>query len=331
MHAPTHPTITHDACCARRLVRAAAWGSASMSRALELLKPAQGAWPGLSSASLQQYVRWMNSTLLPQMDAWVAWKTPLPAWGHDGNMLANWHSSVAEAWLAYAIVADDRARYASAVRLYTATVHGYLKWGRGAFAAGRIIGETTETLRDVYHSLFGVGSLLQTAEMAWQAADDPSLYASGGHVLVAAMELHAAIVLAGANESALPHGYRLFESMPPPPDGCVWRIDLGRQRWRAVNASSGAFVSELEDGWKYVLGSKWLPTGWEVRSGAAVCAAMLCSEHCDTDTHACMHALACVLLHAVYVADWLQPFRHAARPGPAANSSTTYAELAGGL
>lgn len=41
----------------------------------------------------------------------------------------------------------------------------------------------------------GLGSLLQTAEMAWQQDDD--LYSSSGHVLAAALEVHSRIVNAG--------------------------------------------------------------------------------------------------------------------------------------
>jgi hypothetical protein len=49
-------------------------------------------------------------------------------------------------------------------------------------------------------------------------------------------------VAAGANESLLPPNFRLFESMPPPPEGCVWRINLGTQLWMAINAKTGALA-----------------------------------------------------------------------------------------
>eukprot|EP00882_Tetradesmus_deserticola_P029301 GHRQ01032805.1.p1 GENE.GHRQ01032805.1~~GHRQ01032805.1.p1 ORF type:complete len:148 (-),score=39.37 GHRQ01032805.1:194-637(-) len=49
----------------------------------------------------------------------------------------------------------------------------------------------------------GLGSLIQTAEMAWQQDDD--LYSSTSHVLAAALEVHARIVNAGgAARAALP-------------------------------------------------------------------------------------------------------------------------------
>jgi hypothetical protein len=54
----------------------------------------------------------------------------------------------------------------------------------------------------------GLGSLLQTAEMAWQQDDD--LFSSSNHVLAAALEVHARIVNAGG---AL-HGVLLRPPLP---------------------------------------------------------------------------------------------------------------------
>lgn len=80
--------------------------------------------------------------------------------------------SLAEAWMSVAILSDDRPRYNKAVQLYHATVKDYFKWGRGKYrnysGVLRVVGEATETLRDIYHTQFGLGGLLQTAEMAWQ-------------------------------------------------------------------------------------------------------------------------------------------------------------------
>jgi hypothetical protein len=48
---------------------------------------------------------------------------------------------------------------------------------------------------------------------------------------------------AGSNETLLPPNFKLFESMPAPPDGCVWRINLGTQLWNAVNKTTGGLRS----------------------------------------------------------------------------------------
>lgn len=80
--------------------------------------------------------------------------------------------STAEAWMTVGILTDDKPRYDKAVGLYHATMQDYFKWGGGKYrnysGVLRVVGEATETMRDIYHTQFGIGGLLQTAEMAWQ-------------------------------------------------------------------------------------------------------------------------------------------------------------------
>jgi hypothetical protein len=60
--------------------------------------------------------------------------------------------------MSYGILTDNRTRYNKGVALYHETLKDYLKWGKGANAeGGRMIGECSETLRDIYHSQFGFG------------------------------------------------------------------------------------------------------------------------------------------------------------------------------
>lgn len=58
------------------------------------------------------------------------------------------------------VLTNDNVRYRKAVRLYHATVRDYTKWGRakGFRNAGRVLGETSETLRDIYHTQVGAGA-----------------------------------------------------------------------------------------------------------------------------------------------------------------------------
>eukprot|EP00879_Flechtneria_rotunda_P022507 GHRR01023758.1.p2 GENE.GHRR01023758.1~~GHRR01023758.1.p2 ORF type:complete len:279 (+),score=87.28 GHRR01023758.1:1347-2183(+) len=182
-----------------------------------------------------------------------------------GNFLGNWHSTMAEAMMALGILADDRARYNKGVKLYHATVADYLKWGRGSTAYNRILGECTETMRDMYHAQFGLGGLLQAAEIAWQPDED--LYSSNDFALAAALELHARINLAyisNKDPSKLPPGYKFYDAMPPAPAGTRWQLNIGKQMWSAVDTRTGAWVSDLNDGIKYMLGVGFLPTGWEM-------------------------------------------------------------------
>lgn len=75
--------------------------------------------------------------------------------------------------MAFGILTDDRPRYDKAVQLFHATVAGYLKWGRGKFATNRLIGESTETLRDIYHTLFGEHSTHRLASIVHAATPQP--------------------------------------------------------------------------------------------------------------------------------------------------------------
>jgi hypothetical protein len=105
------------------------------------------------------------------------------------------------------------------------------------------------------------------------------------------------------NESLLPPGYRFYDtSMPAPPEGCDWAFDIQQQAWFARNRCAAACVavsaaaracdrdgrprnslpppltnahmrahrtsmrvaSRLNDGHRYLLAVKYLPTGWEL-------------------------------------------------------------------
>ena len=146
---------------------------------------------------------------------------------------------MAECMMAAGVLLDDRPRYDKGVALYRTTVQQYLRWGRGQYAAsdmyptGRAIGEATETLRDVYHTEFGLGSLLQAAETAWVQGQDE--YGAGGHALAAAMELHARVINAKAagGEAALPRGSggtsRCRRRRRGAPGGGTWRPKGGRR------------------------------------------------------------------------------------------------------
>jgi hypothetical protein len=52
--------------------------------------------------------------------------------------------------------------------------------------------------------------------------------------------------------------------MPQPPANTVWKFDVKTQVWSAISKSTGQAVQQLHDGIKYVLGTGYLPTGWEV-------------------------------------------------------------------
>lgn len=123
-----------------------------MAKALELLKDKAAA-----AGVLGRYISWIDGVLMPQMDHYIDVITAVNIQLGTKHLYGNWHSTVAECFMAHGILTDNKARYDKGVGLYHTTVQDYLKWGRGTFSEGRIIGECSETLRDIYHSQFGVG------------------------------------------------------------------------------------------------------------------------------------------------------------------------------
>jgi hypothetical protein len=68
---------------------------------------------------------------------------------HEQSITLCRHSTIGEAFMAVGLLADDRGRYDKGVRVFRATVDDYLKWGKGAYASGRLLGECSETMRCV--------------------------------------------------------------------------------------------------------------------------------------------------------------------------------------
>jgi hypothetical protein len=87
---------------------------------------------------------------MPQMDYYVDVLNPglLEGRAKETVWYGNWPATMSDAMMAVGVLSDDRPRYERGLALYRATVEGYLRWGRGRYAKGRMIGETTETLRD---------------------------------------------------------------------------------------------------------------------------------------------------------------------------------------
>jgi len=251
----------------------AGWGIASMSKALELLRFKQ--WAGYTQrgqAVYNRFTSWVNTVMLPQMDHYVDQQTPNAIANNDQNVLGNWHSTIADAYISFGFLTENRNRYNKGKDLFMRTVTDYFRWGKGNWTKGppettRMIGECSETLRDLYHTQFGMGGLLNVAEMCWQQDED--LYKYNDCALAAGMEMHARIVNSvtgsgGRNQSYLPPGFKYIENAPKPPDGCEWRWDGKVQRLVAYNKSTNQKVGELKDGVKYVRDISHNPGGWEI-------------------------------------------------------------------
>lgn len=71
--------------------------------------------------------------------------------------------------MALAVLSDSPELWQKAAQLYRNTSAEYFRWGRyEPWVQGRHLGECSETLRDIVHAQFGMGGLLQAAELAWQ-------------------------------------------------------------------------------------------------------------------------------------------------------------------
>lgn len=243
----------------------AAWAVGAMARAAELLRTTR--YSGYTSTVHSQVTGWMRRVLLPQMDWYQYTITPTAIANGRLNVYGNWQASIADAKMAFGALTDNRTLYDQGVALYRTTVADSFKWGRGAYAAGgRLVGESSETLRDIYHTEFGLASLLQAAETAW-AAQDEDVFGESGYVLAAAVELHARIINAGlANDpSLLPAGFKFYDGgMPKAPGGCAWQWSIDTQRWASFNRTGGAKCSDLDDGVKYILGVTYIPSWAEI-------------------------------------------------------------------
>lgn len=63
-----------------------------------------------------------------------------------------------DCWMAFGILSDDSDRYLKAIQLFHHTVADYLKFGRiDTWKDGHVLGQCTETMRDIYHSEFAMG------------------------------------------------------------------------------------------------------------------------------------------------------------------------------
>ncbi|KAI8472449.1 MAG: chondroitin AC/alginate lyase [Monoraphidium minutum] len=184
----------------------AAWGCSAMARGMELLRHT---WPGFKEGDLTAFLGWLDGTLMPQMEWYVNVITP-NARNVKKNVYNNWHATIADCWITAGVLADDVDRFERGVALHRATVSDYFKWGRsGPYGSGRIIGESTETLRDIFHTQFAMGSMLQAAEAAWAQGQDE--YSVADYALAAAMEMHARLInaqLANSDETLLPPNFR---------------------------------------------------------------------------------------------------------------------------
>eukprot|EP00878_Enallax_costatus_P022573 GHUV01023959.1.p1 GENE.GHUV01023959.1~~GHUV01023959.1.p1 ORF type:complete len:499 (+),score=71.25 GHUV01023959.1:332-1828(+) len=130
----------------------AGWGVAAMARALELVR--QRAPAGL----IQKFTTWVmgppyTGNIIYNMEYYIN----LTIAQNRPNQFGNWHTTLGETYMAVDVLSDNINTYNKGVSIFNTVISKYLRWGKDPYAAGRVLGECSETLRDMYHTQFGLG------------------------------------------------------------------------------------------------------------------------------------------------------------------------------
>jgi len=156
----------------------AAWGTAAMARAAELLKYT---WPGWNYCGVEKrYLAWVDKFILKHLVTPLGWD--------DRN---NWGLSICEARLILSILREG-------------TVTPTYDWSKEflwcqyqyqRIHSGYVMdtGQTGEWVRDGYHTAFGLGSLIQIPEILWHHGID--LYSFRNSLMCKATEFFGCSLL----------------------------------------------------------------------------------------------------------------------------------------
>jgi hypothetical protein len=150
----------------------AAWGTASMTRGCELMKYAYPKW---NRGIEEKYKAWVKRMLMPHLNGDTE-KYHLK-WGFYNN----WHTSIMEAKLQYALLCDDIKEVNKTIVKYKEIFDDYV----------RTDGMTGESNRDSDHCCFGIAGMIQTCELLNNQGVD--LYSYKGHLLKKCVEFHAQV------------------------------------------------------------------------------------------------------------------------------------------
>ncbi len=179
---------------------AAGWGTASMARAAALLRRV-GA-PGWTDADARAYLAWVDGRL------GILWNGKFAeGWDRDKKDLSNWHTTVMEARLLVAQLRGDAKGVEWAVRAFkNYATHGVSREG--------VL--DMDSARDLQHSMFALGGLLQTAETLYLQGHDLYDYPDGrlqraleAHGRVAATQQGVSGISAQDSNWVLPTGWHL--------------------------------------------------------------------------------------------------------------------------
>lgn len=180
----------------------AAWGTAAMARAAELLKYT---WPGWDRSGVEKrYIAWVDKFIMKHLVKPLGWD--------DRN---NWGLSICEARLILSILREGTvtATYDWS-KEFLWCQYQYQRIHSGYVMA---TGQTGESTRDLAHAQFGLGSLIQIPEIVWHQGID--LYSFRDSLMHRSMEFHGQIMLGQIPEKMTAGPIKDLTFLP-----CGWRI-----------------------------------------------------------------------------------------------------------
>lgn len=148
-----------------------AWGATCIVRACELLKYTYDGW---KQDFEQRFNKFIDTIFMPNL---LNRYTEIKRWNN------NWILTMQEALMQIALFRDDRSEFQRILNEFRDTLPKCVPCTQGM---------CTETKRDLIHSQFQIGSMIQIAEMAWHQGEN--VYNIHDNCIRKCMEYHASIL-----------------------------------------------------------------------------------------------------------------------------------------
>lgn len=161
----------------------AAWGTAAMARACELLKYTYPSTQNINTET--SFIDWVRRLLMPHL------RGETERYRLNWGFYNNWHTSINEARLQFALLCDDIPEVNGCLQRYITIFNSYVN----------DVGTTGETYRDSDHCCFGLAGLVQTCELAFHQG--VNLYQLRNNLLHKCMEIHAGMLGCGVFPSCV--------------------------------------------------------------------------------------------------------------------------------
>ncbi len=179
----------------------AGWTGGPFVRAAEILRSTYPEW---GKVSQDRFSAMLTTAFLPNVKD-----------GQSTGTNGNWETVMTETLMSIAVFQDDQALFDKGVALYKRRLPAYIYLGADGpmpmtvdsarfsspdkviahwFGQKKFMdGLSQETCRDLMHTQWGIGGLLNSAEIAWKQGID--LYSLSGGRLLAGMEFHAPFLM----------------------------------------------------------------------------------------------------------------------------------------